>query len=115
MWCGTIARAIHELPSEKWIWHMGFLCHAFVTRQAPNQWNEEENKILDTLAMYQAKEKLALLELAIWKHQCLSSFAVMTCARIVSMKDIEDYGALDPRFLRRLRFATMCASGVEPR
>jgi hypothetical protein len=93
-WCGTVARAIGELPLEKWRWHMNHLCHTFITSQG----SLDESTILDTLAMYQTKEKLSLLDLKVWKHYCLSSFAEMTCARTVSMQDIEDYGVLDQQF-----------------
>jgi hypothetical protein len=95
-WCLAIAPAIAKLPTEKWRWHMNHLCHTFVTSQS----SLHEYTILDTLAMYQGKEKLSLLDLAIWKHQCLSSFAEMTCAHhTVSMQDIKDYGTTrDERF-----------------
>jgi hypothetical protein len=90
-------REIGELPTEKWRWHMNHLCYMFATHQA----SLCESTLLDTLAMYQAKEKLSLLDLAVWKHHCLPSFAEMTCSRTVSMQDIEDYGALDQRFAPR--------------
>jgi hypothetical protein len=98
-WCIAIGREIEKLPLERWKWHMNHLCHTFVTSRPPPH---HESTILDTLAMYQAKEKLSLLDLAIWKHYCVSSFAEMTGAddtgRTVSMQDMQDYGTLNERF-----------------
>lgn len=100
-WCmQTVVPNLNKLGLDRWKWHMNHLCYEFINETLPPVTGSSDQalSILATLYMYQAKEKLSLLELAVWKANCLLNHAEVTGAYTVTMQEIEDYWALDERF-----------------
>jgi len=99
-WCNAVQRRIDQLVLDRWEWHMNHLCQKYINSEEESSLVSPKQHILSKLKMYEKKEKLALLELKIWKIQCITSFAEITGADTssVSMQDIEDYWTLDEHF-----------------
>jgi len=78
---------------------MDHLCSKYIdsTSTAPNG---DQAIVLSKLSMYEKKEKISILELAVWKVQCILAFASLTAsdASLITMQDIEDYWTLEERF-----------------
>lgn len=99
-WCDKNVKCkLPQLGLDRWRWHMSHLCVEFF--ESTSKSGPGCERLLATLSLYMAKERMALLELAVWKGACLVHFANKTGAASiahVSMQEIEDYGALDISF-----------------
>ena len=103
-WCNEfIAPSASQLQLERWQWHINHLCHEYINNHAESLPDDKLlNPIYATLCKYKKKEKLSLLELAIWKSKCLVHHAEVTGvgneAHGVTMQEIDDYWALNETF-----------------
>jgi len=116
-WCNAnVQDRINKINLDRWEWHMNHLCLKYINKVEEDASLESPKaRILSKLNMYEQKEKLAILELKIWKMQCIKSFAALTGADTdsVSMQDIEDYWTHDDHFNPvSYRDECRCKSGI---
>lgn len=88
----TISYRMEKLGLEKWRRDIGQLINSITQTDSKLR---QVNEVLEKLLKYENMERVSLLELAVWKENCLKGCGTNKCK---SMKDIENLSSKDARF-----------------
>jgi hypothetical protein len=74
--CACLQPRIDKLGSQKWKWHVeASLYRAFMGEIIVDSSKREIIKAKELILKYEKAEKIAMLELAIWKAMCISTYS----------------------------------------